>query len=186
MGKKLLLIKGGPRANGVTNQMLESLRQQASASGWECSFYDIYEMPLMSCTGCRTCRKTGICIMSDDVSDVRKQLLECDVVALAAPTYFANVPEPVKNLFDRLSGAVLDENAKPKQNKEQQYILLTACATKPPFDILAGQSTGAIRAMKEFFKMAGMKNLGKVVCAGASPDKQISSKTKSQIGSLMP
>lgn len=186
MSKNLLLIKGGPRANGVTSQMLESLRQQASEKGWECNFYDVYAVPLTSCTGCKACRKTGSCTISDDVSGVQKQLLECDVVALAAPTYFANVPGPVKNLFDRLSGAVLDENAKPKQNKGQQYILLTACATKPPFNILAGQSTGTIRAMSEFFKMAGMKRLGKVVCAGASSDEKISPKTKNQIGSLMP
>ena len=35
-----------------------------------------------------------------------------------------------------------------------------------PFSFLCGQSTGAIRSMKEFFKASGMKYAGKCVWAG--------------------
>ena len=55
---------------------------------------------------------------------------------------------------------------RPRLSHRQSYLLLTACTTPFPFDRLCGQSSGALRAMNEFFRTAGMRPLGKVVCAG--------------------
>ena len=55
----------------------------------------------------------------------------------------------------------------------KKYMLLTACNTPAPFSWLFGQSRGAIRNMDEFFKTAGMKSMGKVVCANAGKAKKV-------------
>lgn len=62
-------------------------------------------------------------------------LRECDTVILAAPVYWANVPAPVKNMFDRLLGVAMEETAtfpKPRLSGKK-YMLLTACNTPSPF-----------------------------------------------------
>lgn len=89
---------------------------------------------------------------------------------MAAPTYFANIPAPAKNLFDRLVGVIMDDNdspiPKPLLSKSHLYLLLTTCNTPFPFNLIAGQSTGCLHAMKEFFNISGMKSLGSVTFAG--------------------
>ncbi len=102
------------------------------------------------------------------------------MTVLAAPTYFANVPAPVKNLFDRLVAVIMDDNQgmipKPLLFSKQGYLLLTTCSTPTPFDRLASQCTGCIKAMKEFFKTPGMKHLGSVIYAGTKNKKEVPKK----------
>ena len=116
------------------------------------------------------CKKTGLRIIEDDLSALREKLLACDLVLLASPTYFANVPAPVKNMFDRLVGAVMDDNIspipKPKLSPRQKYLLLVTCNTPAPFDRLGGQSSGCLRAMNEFFHTSGMRCMGKIIFPG--------------------
>ncbi|MDR1514438.1 MAG: flavodoxin family protein [Synergistaceae bacterium] len=168
--KKMLAILGSPRENGNISKMLDCVVISAKDAGWQVDIVNLYEQNIAWCKGCGACQKSGICVINDDIGPIRQTLIACDVVALAAPTYFANVPGPVKNMFDRLVGAVMDDRGfvpKPRLRKTQQYLLLTACNTPFPFNRLARQSTGATRAMKEFFHIAGMKKLGQVVFAGS-------------------
>ncbi len=44
---------------------------------------------------------------------------------------------------------------------------------------LFGQSRGVIRSMDEFFKTAGMKPIGKIVCVGTTNKKRVT-KTDNQ------
>ena len=55
----------------------------------------------------------------------------------------------------------------------KKYVLLTACNTPAPFSWIFGQSRGAIRNMDEFFKTAGMKSMGKIVCANTGKTKNV-------------
>lgn len=150
--------------------MLEAAVTGARSAGHHVNFINLYALRLLPCTGCMACRKSGRCVL-DDVASLRDALLACDAVVLAAPTYFANVPGPVKNMFDRLSGAVMDEGPgglpHGKLSRRQTYFLITACTTPAPFDRLFGQSTGALRAMREFFRTAGMASKGSAVFAGS-------------------
>ncbi len=165
--KKLVVLLGSPHKDGATAKMAEHLCAAFAKQGWDCKTIHIHSKNLAPCTGCMVCRDKGECVIHDGVAMIRDDLRSCDMVALAAPVYFANVPGPVKNLFDRLSGTVIDREAKPRLKKSQRYILLTACSTPALFDRLSGQSSGAIRAMKEFFQMAGMTYGSKVVYPGA-------------------
>jgi len=79
---------------------------------------------------------------------------------------------------------VIDRETKPRLKKSQRYILLTACSTPVLFDRLSGQSSGAIRAMKEFFQMAGMTYGGKVVYPGAVYGGEMPSKVLHKIRRL--
>ena len=168
--KEVLFIFGGPRKNGNLSKMVEVAMDEANRLNYKSHYINLYEKNIATCRGCMKCKQSGICILNDDIQEIRELLIKCDLIVLASPTYFANVSAPVKNMFDRLVGAVMDDNdnmiPKPKLSPKQKYILMTTCNTPWPFDRIAKQSSGCINAMKEFLNISGMKYKGKVIFAG--------------------
>lgn len=167
--KTVLAILGSPHSKGTTAAMLNYAIHKAEKAGYTVSQINLYEKRISYCTGCRACLNDRKCVLQDDIQGIRDLLQKCEVVILAAPVYWANVPAPVKNLFDRLLGVAMEETStfpKPRL-KGKKYMLLTSCSTPAPFSWIFGQSRGAIRNMDEFFKTAGMKPIGKIVCANA-------------------
>lgn len=168
--KNVLAILGSPHANGITAAMLDHAVYEAEKAGYSVNKLNLYKKELAFCSGCRKCINTGICVKMDDIHEIVSLIKESDIIVLAAPVYWANVPAPVKNLFDRLLGTAMEETKafpKPKLSGKK-YIILTACNTPAPFSWIFGQSRGAIKNMKEFFKTAGMKPAGRIVCTNAS------------------
>ena len=183
MTKKLLAILGSSHKSGATGSMLNYAVEIARQKGWSIDYIDLYEKNIAYCNGCRTCMKTQKCVQRDDIEEIARLLKGCDVVIVAAPVYWANVPAIVKNLFDRLLGVAIEETEtfpKARLSNKQKYILFTACNTPAPFSKLYGQSTGAIRGMKEFFKASGMRFGGKCVWTGQGK-KTLSKRMKRSI-----
>ena len=173
--RRALAILGSPHTDGITTSMLKHSIGAAEKAGYTVTKINLYEKNLAFCTGCRVCLKTEQCVQKDDIQEITSLLRECQVVILAAPVYWANVPAPVKNLFDRLLGTAMEETTtfpKPRLSGKQ-YMLLTACNTPAPFSWIFGQSRGAIRNMDEFFQTAGMKPMGKIVCANTGKRKTV-------------
>ena len=185
--KRLLAILGSPHTNGTTATMLNYAIRRAEEMGYTVTKINLYEKNLSYCTGCRACMNTHTCIQKDDIQEIVMCLQKCQTVLLAAPVYWANVPAPVKNLFDRLLGTAMEETStfpKPRL-KGKKYMLLTSCNTPFPFSWIFGQSGGAIRSMDEFFKTAGMKPIGKIVCAGTASKKELPKQTIKKIERCM-
>lgn len=181
--KNVLAILGSPHTNGTTAAMLNLAVHKAEQAGYAVTKINLYEKELSFCTGCRICMDTHICVQKDDIQEIALLLHKSQLVILAAPVYWANVPAPVKNLFDRLLGTAMEETdtfPKPRL-RGKQYMILTSCNTPAPFSWIFGQSRGALRSMDEFFKTAGMKPAGKVVCVNAKNKKGLSKRITKKI-----
>ncbi len=187
--KKMLAILGSPRKNGNVANMLKIAMEEGEKKGYEVHYINLYEKKIAPCLGCMACKQTQACRLKDDIEEIRKLLIESDLTVLASPTYFANVSAPIKNMFDRLVGVVMDDNEsmipKPRLSANHKYILLTACNTPAPFDRLAGQSSGAIKMMKEFFNISGMKYGGSAIFAGTRDKKEVPTSVVSKIKKLI-
>lgn len=173
--KKILAILGSPHMDGTTAAMLNHTIEAAQGADWQVDRVNLYEKQLSFCKGCRACLHTGMCIQKDDLQEIAFLLQNCDVVILAAPVYWASVPAAVKNLFDRLLGVAMEETGtfpKPRLTGKK-YLLLTACNTPFPFSWICGQSRGAVRSMREFFKTAGLSCMGKAVCTNTGRKKAL-------------
>ena len=170
--RRALAILGSPHPYGVTAAMLERAICGAERAGYKVTRLDLYQKKLAFC---RACLPSGICCQKDDIQEIVPLIRESQVVILGAPVYWANVPGIVKNLFDRLLGTAMEETATfpVPRLRGRRYLLLTALNTPAPFSWIFGQSRGAIRNMDEFFKMAGMKSMGKIVCAGTGRRKAV-------------
>lgn len=173
--KKLLAILGSPRKDGLLAKMLRKVAEGAEQRGYQVEWIDLYTKNIAFCKGCFACEKTGNCIQQDDMTAITSLIRESSIVVMASPTYWANVSAPVKNLFDRLKGAAMEEtNTFPRPRLSgKKYILLTACHTPAPFSWICGQSKGTLKSMDEFFKTAGMKCIGRYVCTGTKDKKEL-------------
>lgn len=173
--KQALAILGSPRKDGIIASMLNRAVEAAEMAGYTVKKVDLYEKKLLYCTGCRACLQTKACVQRDDIQEIAALLEDCQTVILAAPVYWANVPAPVKNLFDRLLGTAMEETGTfPRPRLAgRNYMLLTACNTPSPFAWLCGQSRGAFRNMDEFFKTAGMKCIGRFACTNTAKRRHL-------------
>ena len=186
--RKVLAIQGSFRENGLTTGMLKQAAKEAEKAGHNVEYINLHKCNIKPCKGCRKCFETAECIFKDDdMVHIAESIKQADVIMLAAPVYWANVPGVVKNLFDRMSGTSMEEtNTFPKPRLSgKRYILFTACNTPMPFAKICGQTTGLEKEVREYFKTSGIKHMGTVICANTSKNKVVPEKAKGKISRLV-
>jgi len=99
----VLGFQGSPRKKGNTNYLLSVLMEAAEALGAQTRIIEAAQKHIVPCLGCGFCEKKGICITKDDdmTLEIYPLLREAEVVVLATPIYFYNVPAQLKALIDR-------------------------------------------------------------------------------------
>jgi multimeric flavodoxin WrbA len=96
----VLAICGSPRKKGTTISVLEPVLAGTGRS------YEILWPAFMKighCIGCQKCHyeTPGRCWQDDDMTMAIEKMLEAKALIIASPTYFGNVPGPLKNFIDR-------------------------------------------------------------------------------------
>ncbi|MBU1169537.1 MAG: NAD(P)H-dependent oxidoreductase [Proteobacteria bacterium] len=93
---------GSPRKNGNTAFLLKKFLKEAEALGAETRMLHVPDLTIHPCTGCALCEKKGYCHFNDDMQkEVFPLMRMSDVVVIASPIYFYNVPSELKALIDR-------------------------------------------------------------------------------------
>lgn len=114
MSKKILVIMGSPRKNGLTasltshfSKKIEILNQLENTSEdhkIDIEILNLVDYTVDHCTACDSClRKPNVCPLSekDDMGALDKKLQEADAILVGSPSYFFNVPGILKDLIDR-------------------------------------------------------------------------------------
>ncbi|MCG4578836.1 flavodoxin family protein [Clostridium cochlearium] len=96
---KVLVLFSSPNKKGNTFKLLEKFLEGLNE---EVDFIDIYSKKIAPCIDCKMCYKVEECAIKDDMTDLYKKINESDIIVIATPIYFANVPSPLKALIDRL------------------------------------------------------------------------------------
>jgi multimeric flavodoxin WrbA len=94
-------IAGSPRRRGNTEALLDRFLAGAESAGARVEKLVAARLKIAGCYACESCFETGACAIHDDFQSVAKGLLAADVIALAAPLYFWNLPAQVKTVIDR-------------------------------------------------------------------------------------
>lgn len=179
---KILILNASPRRNGIISQAVERFADGASNSHVEdfsdntqVEIVNVNDLKFAPCKGCMQCRNRGICCMPvDDAHRVAEKIFGCDVLVVAAPVYWGNMPGTLKTLFDRMVYALMGESKlgipKPLHKGKDAYII-TSCTTPFPFNFFCRQTSGMVAALKEILGTAGFKIRGKVVIPGTKAIK---------------
>ena len=98
---KALLINGSPKAAGCTYTALKEIADTLEREGIGSEIVHVrYDVP--GCRDCKSCKKTGRCIMDDLVNEIGARLDEFDAVVLGSPVYYASASGQVCAFADRL------------------------------------------------------------------------------------
>ena len=98
---KATCIVGSARPNGSTSYLIDALIKGMQETSIDTRKYCIGEANIKYCLGCKNCYTDGKCVHNDDVHQIVSDILSSDYVAIAAPSYWADVPGQLKTFFDR-------------------------------------------------------------------------------------
>ncbi|MEW6027583.1 MAG: flavodoxin family protein [Planctomycetota bacterium] len=156
-------LKGALSANPPrTNQLRRGALAPTDTGGAHLQMQKIFirDLKITPCQEYNACLKTGNCVIQDEMNTLYEQLLKADIVALAAPVFFYNVPAQVKIIIDRCQALwarkyILKET--PKHSGRKGFFI-SAGGTK-------GENlfTGTVLTVRYFFKAINVDYSGELL-----------------------
>lgn len=176
---RILILNGSPRKKGTVATILKGL-SASLAETHEVEWINIYDLVMKPCLACMRCRPDGEChLPEDDAHIIGQKIKDADGLIVGTPTHWGNMSSQLKLLFDRNVPIFMGEKPNgfpiPCQ-KGKRAVIVTACTTPWPFNFIAAESRGAIRAVREVLHYGGYKIIGKIICPGTRKTPTISQK----------
>ncbi len=98
---KVLALTGSPRKGGNTETLVAAIMRGAAKSGAQCETVRLADLNIGPCIGCGGCKKTGRCVILDDMQGLYEKVDAANVVILASPIYFYGLSAQTKLFVDR-------------------------------------------------------------------------------------
>jgi multimeric flavodoxin WrbA len=95
-------FQGSPRRKGNTERLLALFMEEAHRLGAKTVTVDAAKHAGSPCIGCGFCESHGTCSLKDETqAEIFPLLRRADLIVLASPVYFFNVPAQLKAIIDR-------------------------------------------------------------------------------------
>ncbi|WP_022669213.1 NAD(P)H-dependent oxidoreductase [Desulfospira joergensenii] len=125
----VLGLQGSPRKKGNTHDLLSIFMEEAEKQGALTQTLLARELDIQPCKELIVCEKKGFCPIRDEMEPKVYPLLKrADIIVLASPVFFYNVPAQLKALIDRCQmfwGRKYRLELKEPNAKNRQGILLS-------------------------------------------------------------
>ena len=108
---RVFIVSSTPRKSGNSEILAEEFARGAQDAGHKVEKIELRGMDLKFCIGCRTCSKTGKCVLKDSVGEVLPRIQNSDILVFATPIYYYGLSGQLKTFLDRTSPLYQKENA---------------------------------------------------------------------------
>lgn len=99
---KVLLVNSSAHKEGCTNRALLEIAKTLNEEGIETEIVHLKD-PINECLGCGACKKTGECVIKNDmVNDFVKMAKDFDGFIFASPVYYAHPSGRLLSFLDRV------------------------------------------------------------------------------------
>ncbi len=98
---KIILLGGSPNKHGSSNMLAEHFKRGAEEAGHSVEIIDTAHADIHPCTGCIHCGYEGPCVQKDDVEQIRKKILDADMLVFVTPLYYYGMSAQLKTMIDR-------------------------------------------------------------------------------------
>jgi multimeric flavodoxin WrbA len=98
---RVLGIVTSPRKGGNTEIMVEEVLAVAREHGAGTEIFPVHDKDIKGCDACGACRKTGKCIIKDDMPPLYQMMQAADAIVFGSPVYFHGVTAQAKAVMDR-------------------------------------------------------------------------------------
>ena len=100
---KIVAVLGSPRLNGNSATLAKRFLETAEALGAETQTFALNKLNYRGCQGCMSCKKKSeVCVLQDDLTEVIEAVRGTDVLLLATPVYYSDVTGQMKLFIDRM------------------------------------------------------------------------------------
>ena len=99
---KVLLVNGSPHEEGCTFTALTEVAGALEKHKIETEIFQIGTDPVSGCLACGTCRKTGRCVIDDNVNKFLDKAEETDGFVFGSPVHFAAASGMLTSFMDRV------------------------------------------------------------------------------------
>lgn len=99
---KVLGLCCSPQKEGNTEALINEALKGARQEGAEVEFYSVSGKHFELCDGCRTCSKTGVCHLRDDMQGLLDKVTEADAIIFGTPIYHYAMPAQLKLIMERM------------------------------------------------------------------------------------
>lgn len=99
---KVLLVNGSPHEKGCTWTALCEVAGVLEKQGIETEIFQVGTDPVSGCLGCGHCRKTGRCIIDDNVNIFLDMAEKADGFVFGSPVHFAAASGMLTSFMDRV------------------------------------------------------------------------------------
>ena len=111
--KKILIVQGGGRPNGNTDQLVKAFAEGAAEAGHEVEIISLIKNEIKGCLGCNACRYGKPCVQKDSFNEIVPKIKEADLLVFASPLYFWTVSSRIKAFIERFYCIAEEDNAPP-------------------------------------------------------------------------
>ena len=158
---QIIVLTGSPNRKGSTNLLADCFRQGAQEAGHTVELIDTAHANIHPCTGCIRCGYQGPCVQEDDVEDIRRKILQADMLVFATPLYYYGMSAQLKTMIDRFcafNGSI--------QHKHMKSALLAVAWNSDDWTFTALEAH-----YKTLVRYLNLQDMGMVLGAGCgTPD----------------
>ncbi len=160
---KILLLLGSPHADGTTATLAKSFARGAEDGGHEVTKVICAQKNVHPCIGCNKCKVHGVCVWTDDMPSIEKQIRSSDAVVLVSPIYYFGITAQLKTVIDRFYS--FDEALR---ERKPLFGLITASA-----DGSLDSTEGVLKQYSELLKYLGSDSLGVLNATGVTEPEDL-------------
>ena len=173
--KNVLVINGSPRKNGNTAVLLAEVARGVKEENKKITVekIELRDLCIQPCRECRTCDRSGTCVVKDDMQNVYLKLSGADHIVLGSPIFFYSVTAWTKAMIDRCQALwakkyLLHQSPgqKPKEERGGWFIAVGATKGEKLFE-------GAILTVKYFFDALDVPYRGNLLVRGVDEKAEI-------------
>ena len=118
--KKILIVQGGGRPNGNTDQLVKAFAKGAVDAGHEVEIISLIKNEIKGCLGCNACRYGKPCVQRDGFNEIVPKIKEADLLVFASPLYFWTISSRIKAFIERFY-CIAEEDNKPPLGRYERY-----------------------------------------------------------------
>lgn len=95
---KVLGISGSPRKKGGTAELVNEI---LNATEMETEFISLAGKKIGPCRFCLACAKDNVCVLKDDMKDLREKLIQADALVIGGCNMWSNLNGLTQNFMER-------------------------------------------------------------------------------------
>ncbi|HOD77448.1 MAG TPA: flavodoxin family protein [Syntrophorhabdus sp.] len=161
-----VILFGSPHRDGNTIQIVNALSDGLKQKGYNVRMLYLNDLNIRPCQGCYACIPKGTCKINDDMKDIRKYMIDSDLIVYATPVYWYGPSGQLKLAMDR--GISFLDNEYSSRLKGKKVVTLMTCAEDN-----TDTFQPALDMFKKTFDLLGLEYAGSVEAPGCVLGKKI-------------